>query len=134
MIDHTARKEAARLLRQPAESGLDLNLDIPRQRGLLFDVNLNLQIDEVFLEAGAFRGSWFPCGEESVRRLCRQEVAGLLSGDYRIVEFYRGKTATKARMQKPDGATWKTVKTWSLLNVPLPWPRRRRVLQNRPGP
>ena len=133
MIDHTARKEADRLLRQPAESGLDLNLDIPRQRGLLFDVNLNLQIDEVFLEAGAFRGSWFPCGEESVRRLCRQEVAGLLSGDYRIVESTEARQRRRQECKNPTVPPGRLLRL-GVLNVPLPWPRRRRVLQNRPGP
>ena len=33
---------------------VDLNVDIPQQPGLAFDMNLNLQGDELHLSAGAF--------------------------------------------------------------------------------
>jgi hypothetical protein len=119
--------------------GLDLNpayvdllLDIPRQPGLAFDVQLNLQHDELYLDVGeGFHVSWFPCTDAAVVERFRRAVRGLLTGSFRIVEGYRGDRCVRAELQEPVGGGWKTIATWSGLHVPWPPRVRTRVLQNR---
>lgn len=75
---------------------LDLNVDVPAQPGLAFDVNLNLQGDELHLSAAAFWLGWFPCTDPEVAERYRDAVSGLLSGRYRILEHLVGRRVVKA--------------------------------------
>ena len=75
---------------------LDLNVDVPAQPGLAFDVNLNLQGDELHLSAGAFWPGRFPCTDPEVAERYRDAVSGLLSGRYRILEHLVGRRVVKA--------------------------------------
>ena len=100
---------------------VDLDLDIPKQNGLKFDVNINLQGDELHMSAGHFWLEWFPCSDAGVVESFREAVQGLLSGEFRILEYYRGKRAIKADLQRPSGEGWKTVGTWSTLSLPIPY-------------
>lgn len=109
---------------------VDLMLDIPRQPGLVFDVNLNLQGDELHLSAGFFWLEWFPCTDPEIVARYRAAVIGLLSGEYRILEHHVGKRAVKAQLQRPDGDEWETIGTSSGIGGLLPWRRSTRVLQN----
>ena len=113
-----------------ASRDVDLNMDVPRQPGLAFDVNLNLQGDELHLSAGAFWLEWFPCTQPIVVDAYRQAVRGLLSGAYRIREHYRGRRPFKAELQKPGVDGWQTIGTW--YGWAWPFPRRtvQKVLQN----
>ena len=46
---------------------VDVSLDIPAQPGLAFDVSVNLQGDELHLNAGKyFWLEWFPCTDAGV--------------------------------------------------------------------
>src|SRR5512147_425907 len=66
---------------------VDINMDIKKQTGLDFDVNLNLQnIDELHLSAGSFWVEWYPCDEPHKVEEYFSAVKGLLSGEYRIRE------------------------------------------------
>ena len=109
---------------------VDLMLDIPRQPGLVFPVNLNLQGDELHLSAGPFWLEWFPCTDSEVVARYRQAVVGLLSGEYRILEHLVGKRTVKAQLQRPDGEKWETIGTSFGIGGVLPWRRSTRVLQN----
>ena len=109
---------------------LDLNMDARKQPGLAFDVNLNLQGDELHLSAGSFWLEWFPCSDPEVVARYRDAVAGLLSGRYRILEHRVGDRAVKADLQCPDGDSWQTIGSWSNLWRLMPVPRTTRVLQN----
>lgn len=110
---------------------LDLNMDIPQQAGLAFDVNLNLQGDELHLSTGSFWLEWFPCTKPEIRELYQDAVIGLLAGRYRIVEHYLGGWAVKAQLQRPTSeAAWQTIGTWGNLGTVVPWPKRTSVLQN----
>jgi|KBSSwiStaDraftv2_1062776.scaffolds.fasta_scaffold1485664_1 hypothetical protein len=109
---------------------LDLNMDIPEQPGLGFDVNLNLQGDELHLSTGRFWLEWFPCTKPDVREQYREAVAGVLSGRYRIVEHYLGGRAVKAQLQRPLAEGWETIGTWANLGALVPWPKRTSVRQN----
>ena len=110
---------------------VDFNMDIPRQAGLQFDVNLNLQnIDELHLSAGHFWLEWFPCTDEGIVNAFREAVCGVLSGEFRVLEHYRGKRAVKAELQRPSGEGWKTIGTWSTWSLPLPWRVTTKELRN----
>jgi hypothetical protein len=114
------------------DPAVDVSMDIPKQDGLDFDVNLNLQNhDELHLSAGKLWVSWFPCTDPERVASYRDSVHGLLSGTYRIVEHYRGTRPVKAQLQRPDGEGWKTISTSSMLFA-LPWGRSKRVIQNTP--
>ena len=110
---------------------VDLAMDIPSQLGLSFKVHLNLQnIDELHLCASALWVEWFPC--TNVKRVEEyfEAVCGLLTGQFRIVECWRGTRAVSAKLQAPKVGTWKTIARWSVL-LSIPWPpKRRKIVQN----
>jgi hypothetical protein len=108
---------------------VELNMDIPRQPGLLFDVNLNLQGDELHLSAGSFWLEWFPCTKPDVVAAFEEAVNGVLSGTFRIVEHLRGPRAVKAQLQKPATNGWQTVGTRSTIYLPF-GRKSMRVLKN----
>jgi len=109
---------------------VDLNLDIPEQPGLIFAMNLNLQGDELHLHAGAFWLEWFPCSRLEIVEAYWDAVKGLLSGAYRIIEYRRGKHTVRAELQCPKGPEWRTIGTWSTLDLWFWLPKSSRVLQN----
>ena len=109
---------------------VDLKLDIPRQHGMKFDVNVNLQDDELHLSAGHFWLEWFPCSDAAVVEAFRKAVHGLLSGELRILEYYRGKRAIKAELQRPYRGGWETMGTWSRPSLPFPWRVITKELRN----
>ena len=78
---------------------VDASVDIPSQPGLAFDVNINLQNDELHLSAGEFWVEWFPCGDAVVFNNFMDAVVGLLSGRYRILEQRVGSSTARAQLQ-----------------------------------
>jgi hypothetical protein len=112
---------------------VDLAMDIPVQPGLSFRVDLNLQnLDELHLCASALWVEWFPCTDPKKVDNYFEAVAGLLSGQFRILEYWRGKRPVKAKLQCPRNEGWKTIATWSLL-LSIPWPPKAlKVVQNLP--
>jgi hypothetical protein len=111
---------------------VDLNMEISRQPRMLFQMNLNLQGDELHLQAGSFWLEWFPCTDPEIVGFYRDAVTGLLSGRYRIVEQHVGSLAVMAQLQCPHGDGWQTLGTWSNFGVLIPWRKTTRVLQNVP--
>lgn len=111
---------------------VDVNVDIPKQEGLLFDVNLNLQnLDELHFSVGSsFWLEWFPCSDEKVSQQYFEAVSGVLSGNYRILEHHRGKKVVKAQLQRPDGSGWKTIGTHRCLHLPFPFKKTTTMLRN----
>jgi hypothetical protein len=112
---------------------VDLSMDIPPQPGVAFLVNLALQGDELHIRAGSFRLEWFPCTSPAIVDQYRDAVTGLLSGQYRILEHCIGEWAVHAQLQRPQAEGWQTIGAWANLGAAVPWPRRRRVLQNVKG-
>ena len=108
---------------------VDLNVDIASQPGRLFDVNINLQGDELHLDVGALWLEWFPCTDSDVVAKFREAVHGVLSGTFRIVEHLRGPRAVKAELQRPAKRGWEGAGTSGRLHLPL-GPKSTRVLQN----
>jgi hypothetical protein len=110
---------------------VDVELDIPKQNGLLFDISLNLQnTNELHLNAGALWQEWFPCSEQSISQQFFNVVFGLLAGTNRIVEYHRGSKIVKAVIQQPKGDDWETIASWSCLHLPLPFGIKTRTLKN----
>ncbi len=109
---------------------VDASVDIPTQPGLAFDVNINLQNDELHLSAGEFWVEWFPCGDAAVFNNFMDAVVGLLSGRYRILEYLVGSTTARAELQRPSSAGWETIATRSTPLIFLPWRRSTRVIRN----
>jgi hypothetical protein len=112
---------------------VDVMMDIPAQSGLCFNVNLNLQnIDELHLAASAFWCEWFPCTNPKKVERYIEAVSGVLSGEFRILEHWRGKRPVKALVQRPHGSGWKNFATWGDISVLVPWPKKTlKVVQNK---
>lgn len=131
-IKESAPHLSMKLTRQPEH--VDLDMEIPQQAGLDFAVDVNLQGDELHLNAGAFWLEWFPCYEEFISATFLNAVTGLISGRLRIVEFYRGNKAVRAELQEPTDHGWRTIGTWSTAHIPFPLRKTKRILQNAQQP
>jgi len=97
---------------EPDPKNVDVSIDIARQPGLPFDINLNLQGDELHIAASAFCCEWVPSTNSKVIEEFRKSVCGLLSGEYRILEHYRGEHPVRSELQRMQDDNWKTVATW----------------------
>lgn len=119
------------LLVQP-DPQLALSLAFEVQPGLGFPVSANLQnVDELHLNVGeVFWCEWFPCSDPVVRLEFRQAMQGVLSGEYRVVEFYRKDRAIKAELERPQNGTWTRVARYSTLRLPSFVRPKTRILQN----
>ena len=116
----------------PEPGEVELSFAIPAQEGLEFSIALNLQNnDELHLCAGELWVSWFPCEKESVSERFYVAVTGLLSGQNRIVEHWRGKRCVKAELQELKRGRWQVLATSSgSLPFPFPWKKTTNVLRN----
>lgn len=114
---------------------LDLSLDFDNQPGLGFPVSANLQnADELQLAVGeVFCCNWFPCDDPCVVSEFRDAMLGILSGEYRVVEYYRNRKPVRAELQRPTGATWAPVATYSKLRFPSLARMSKRILRNEPS-
>ena len=113
---------------------VDLEMDIPAQAELLFRVHLNLQGDELHLSASRFWVEWFPCTKPGKVDKYFEAVSGLLSGEFRILEHWRGRRPVKAQLQRPIRGGWESVATWSDVSAIVPWPKKTlQVVQNKPS-
>jgi hypothetical protein len=112
---------------------VDAAASLPFQPGLKFEVSINLQNqDELHLNAGEVLWvSWFPCGNQAVFEGFVAAVVGVLSGEYRIVEFFVLGQPLGAKLEQPIESGWKAVTGCSNLFSFVPWPRSRHILQNR---
>jgi hypothetical protein len=108
---------------------IDLEMHLPQQPGLAFNVNLNLQGDSLHLVAGGFWCEWFSCTKETVVNRYYDAVTGLLSGQNRIIEYYQNNNLYKAKLQTPIGDGWKTIGT-RFCDIAFPWGKTTKILQN----
>jgi hypothetical protein len=111
---------------------VDVSAEIPAQPGLSLPVSLNLQNeDELHLNAAGLWVSWFPCTKDGCVEDFVGAVCGLLSGKYRVVEFYRGARLVKAALQRPEAGDWANIRGRLRLHLPF-GAKSMRVLQNAP--
>jgi hypothetical protein len=113
---------------------VDVAMDIPAQPGLSFKMHLDLQNrDELHLLASAFWCEWFPCTNPKKVEKYIEAVSGLLSGEFRILEQWRGRRPVTAQLQRPSDGDWANVATWADVSAVVPWPRKTlKVVQNKP--
>lgn len=90
---------------------LDLSFNIPRQLGLDFDINLNLQTDELHISMEFISASWFSIKSPEIVDLFIDTVKGLITGNYRIVQYWNKNKLIKCCLQKPAEAKWKNIAT-----------------------
>jgi len=99
---------------------VEISITLPVQPGLSHKVWLCLQNqDELGLGIGSFYCEWFPCTRPDRVERYLAAVIGFLSGEYRILERYKGTRCYKAKLQKPDGDSWRTVATWATVWISL---------------
>jgi hypothetical protein len=111
---------------------VEISITMPVQPGLSHEVWLCLQNqDELGFGVGHFYYEWFPCTKANRVEKYLKAVIGFLSGEYRILEHYRGSTCYRAKLQKPDGDGWRTVATWVTIWVPLFRKKTVKELRNR---
>jgi len=121
----------------PHPSNMDVAMYIPAQPGLSVKVLLILQNrNELHLvvSGSLYQWFWYPCSNpEQVERYV-EAVSGLLSGEFRIVEHWRGGRVVKEQLQRPDGSGWKTIATDIDALAIIPWPRKTlKVVQIQPS-
>ncbi len=118
-------------LAEDANGAIAVSAEFPQQPSLRFPIYLNLQDDELYLNAGgSFCVAWFPCTEADVVCRFKEAVIGLLSGNARIREHHRGGRAVKSELQVCERGNWRTIATSSTLHLPLPWAKTYLILQN----
>ena len=107
------------------DPNVDINMDIPVQPGLDFDINLNLQnTDELHIGIGKLWMCWFPCTETENSNDFFQTITGLIEGRYRILETRKGGKVVKAQLQYPENGEWVS-KSSGLATFNLPSFRRK---------
>lgn len=110
---------------------VEISITMPAQPGLSHKVWLCLQNhDELGLGVGQFYCEWFPCTKPEKAENYLDAVTGFLSGKYKILEYYRGKTCHRAKLQKPEGDGWRTVANWATIWIPLSFKKTVKELRN----
>ena len=90
---------------------VDLAMEIPVQEGITHGINLNLQNDELHLSVANFWNEWFPCTDAEVVADYKKAVIGYIRGDYRLLEYSKGKGVYKSKLQAYENGRWSTVAT-----------------------
>lgn len=128
--DIAARFPSLRMIEEP-DAPVELSIRLPVQPGLNHEVWLALQNnDELHFSVGHFWLEWFPCTKPSRVDEFISSVIGFLSGQFRVLEHYRGKRCVKAELQAPSNGGWQTIGTWSNLLSFLPLRCSLRVMDN----
>jgi hypothetical protein len=63
-----------------------------------------------------------------------EAVSGLLSGEFRILEQWRGRRPVTGQLQRPIPGGWERIATWGDVSAIVPWPKKTfKVVQNKPS-
>ncbi len=114
-------------------SQVEMMLEFPEQDRLSFAVPLYLTDDILNFTARRLWAEYFPCTEQKVIDNYAEDVVGLLSGEYRIIEFLRGDKVVKSYLEKPTDKGWSRAYSHSTLGIFRPWGMTRRLVQNNPA-
>lgn len=110
----------------------ELELTIPAQDGLSFEIVINLQnVDELHVNVDDFWGEWFPCTDSKITESFLRAVRGLLSGEYRIAVFSKKGKPYKRLLQSPVENSWKTEYTHNSIHWPCFNPQVRYIQNER---
>jgi hypothetical protein len=111
---------------------VEISITMPIQPGLSHEVWLCLQNqDELGFSVGHFYCEWFPCTKLHRVEKYLDAVIGFLSGENRILEFYKRGKCYRAKLQKPEGDDWRTIANWATIWVPLSFAKTVKELRNR---
>ena len=100
---------------------------VPEQPGLKQRIWLGLENDdELCLGVGGFQGHWFPCTDDAIVKGFHKAAYGFLSGNYRVLEWRRGKRCVEAELQAPVGHDWEVVSKFSTFSL-WPFPREKKL-------
>ena len=113
------------------DANVDLAMIIPKQRGLDFDIILTLQDgNELHILTPHIWCKFFPAHLPHIAENFRNAATGLLSGEYRILQFIRNQNVCKAYLQKPEADDWITLYKHHS-KFCLPWMKmEKRVVRN----
>ena len=106
---------------------------LEEQPELDFDISIDLQnCDELAIIAESLWASYFPIGEEDSFEKFIDAIIGLISGNYRIVEYRVLGSLIKTTLEKPCGQEWLKIYTCSPMPSLsfLPLPRKKLYIQN----
>ncbi len=103
---------------------------IPKQTGLIFEVRLCFEGDELYFAANNFWCERFSVSDPNVVSEYIQDVLKIISGEYRIVEQSINGKVVKAQLQMLVGDDWKTTYSGSQLHFPFFRKKSIEVIQN----
>jgi len=111
---------------------LDLSIDIPKQNGIDFEINLNLQNeDELHISTDYIWCQFFSADSEELVKKFYESAIGLINGEYRILQFVRNDKVYKSFLQKPNGNNWETIYR-GYERIRMPWTTvKENVIQNK---
>lgn len=92
------------------DKNVHLSMDILKQNGLDFDINVNLQNnDELHISTSYIWCQLFSAESPDVVETFLNAVKGLISGEYRIQQFIKDNKVYKSLLQRPENDQWVTV-------------------------
>jgi len=99
---------------------VDLSMDIPKQNGLDFDINLNLQNDdELHISTDYISCQLFSAESQELVDFFYESVLGIIKGEYRILQFVKKDKVYKSFLQKPNEEKWETIyRGYERLRIP----------------
>ncbi len=109
-----------------------LSMNIPKQDGLDFDIYLNLQNeDELHISTSYIWCRLFPADSPELAETFISAVKGLITGNYRILQFIRKGKVYKSFLQQQRNNDWITI--YKQINkFVFPWTRLVQiVIQNK---
>jgi hypothetical protein len=109
---------------------VELSMDILKQPGLDFDINLNLQNeDELHISTKDIWCEWFPLTDQVIEEYV-DAAKGLITGEYRILKFSKAEKDYKSLLQKPIDNEWKTIFR-HITKFSFPWTKlETQIIQN----
>ncbi len=113
------------------DENVDLSMDIPKQNGVDFEIELNLQNeDELHLSTDYIWCQFFPAKSDELVEFFYKSVVGIIKGEYRILQLVNNNKVYKTLLQKPHKTEWETVYTgyerWR-----MPWLKvKENIIQN----
>ena len=110
---------------------VDLSMDIPKQNGLDFEINLNLQNDdELHISTDYISCQLFSAESQELVDFFCENVRGIIKVEYRILQFVRNDKVYKSFLQKPNGEKWETIYR-GYQRFRFPWTKvNRNIIQN----
>lgn len=111
---------------------LDLSMNIPKQNGLDFEINLNLQNeDELHISTDYIWCQLFSADSMELVDIFYESVLGIIKGEYRILQFVSNDKVYKSFLQKPNGEEWETIYR-GYERIKMPWTKvHENIIQNK---